>query len=172
MTRKIAAGCFAAMFGLAVSAGAQTPPSPQTPQTPPTTPPSGQSTMDRAGKDTKITGCVQAGTSAGSYELTNVKKSGATESTPPSGSPSSAPGASASGASSSAPVKIVAAAGVDLASHVGHTIEASGSWKSGGGASAEPSPGGAPGASASKADKEFEVKSVKMVSSTCSGGTN
>ena len=31
MTRKIAAGCFAAMFGLAVSAGAQTPSSPQTP---------------------------------------------------------------------------------------------------------------------------------------------
>jgi hypothetical protein len=38
MTRKIAAGCFAAMFGLAVSAGAQTPTTPQTPSPSPATP--------------------------------------------------------------------------------------------------------------------------------------
>ena len=90
MTRKIAAGCFAAMFGLAVSAGAQTPstpqtPSPSTPSTPssPSTPtasptnpyPSAQApAADRAGKEMKLTGCIQAGTSASSFELTNVKK--------------------------------------------------------------------------------------------------
>ena len=77
------------MFGLAVSAGAQTPstpqtPSPSTPSTPspssptasPTNPyPSAQApSADRAGKESKITGCVAAGTSASSFELTNVKK--------------------------------------------------------------------------------------------------
>jgi hypothetical protein len=179
MTRKIAAGCFAAMFGLAVSAGAQTPstpqtPSPSTPSTPsspsspssPTNPyPSSQApSADRAGKESKITGCVAAGTSASSFELTNVKKgeSGATASATPADA-------------ASKNVKLTAASGVDLAAHVGHTVEVTGSWaKSGDSASAPASPSAsAPGASASAGmAKEFTVKNVKMVSSTCSAGTN
>src|ERR1700754_1821021 len=134
MTRKIAAGCFAAMFGLAVSAGAQTPstpqtPSPSTPSTPssPSTPtasptnpyPSAQApAADRAGKEHKLTGCIQAGTSASSFELTNVKK-GMMD----SGSTSAAPADAAS-----KNVKLTAASGVDLAAHVGHTVEVSGAW--------------------------------------------
>ena len=47
MTRKIAAGCFAAMFGLAVSAGAQTPTTPQTPS--PSTPSTPSSPVSAAG---------------------------------------------------------------------------------------------------------------------------
>lgn len=178
MTRKIAAGCFAAMFGLAVSAGAQTPstpqtPSPSTPATPsspaqppasPTSPyPSSQSAQsDRAGKEMKITGCVQAGTSANSFELTNVKKG-------MSDSPSAAASPSADTASKN--VKLTAASGVDLAAHVGHTVEVSGSWAKAGdapGASAATPSASASGSGA----KEFTVKSVKMVSSTCSAGTN
>ena len=130
MTRKIAAGCFAAMFGLAVSAGAQTPSTPQTP--PPATPstPSSPSTptasptnpypsaqapaADRAGKEMKLTGCVQAGTSASSFELTNIKKGDARRRRRPA-----APAA----ATASKNVKLTAASGVDLAAHVGHTVE-------------------------------------------------
>jgi hypothetical protein len=186
MTRKIAAGCFAAIFGLAVSAGAQTPSTPQTPQpstpsTPsspstPSTPssptasptnpyPSSQS-ADRAGKESKITGCVQAGTSASSFELTNVKK-GMSDSPSASAAPAAADAASKN-------VKLTAASGVDLAAHVGHTVEVTGSWAKSGdtGAAASPS-ASAPGASASAGGaKEFTVKNVKMVSSTCSAGTN
>jgi hypothetical protein len=164
MTRKIAAGCFAAMFGLAVSAGAQTP---STPQTPPATPsPSSPSTptasptnpypsaqapaADRAGKEMKLTGCVQAGTSASSFELTNIKK-GEHGST-----------ASAAPAAAAKNVKLTAASGVDLAAHVGHTVEVAGSWAK----PAADAPAGAPMA------KEFTVNNVKMVSSTCSAGTN
>lgn len=170
MTRKIAAGCFAAMFGLAVSAGAQTPstpqtPSPSTPSTPsspsptasPTNPyPSAQApAAEHAGKDMKITGCVQAGTSASSFELTNVKKG--MEHAAPSAAPADA---------ASKNVKLTAASGVDLAAHVGHTVEVSGSWAKSGDAAASPSASAAPMA------KEFSVKNVKMVSSTCSAGTN
>jgi hypothetical protein len=175
MTRKIAAGCFAAMFGLAVSAGAQTPSSPQTPPSTPATPsspaqppasptspyPSSQS-ADRAGKEMKITGCVAAGTSANSFELTNVKK-GMSE------SPSAAAAPAADTASKN--VKLTAASGVDLAAHVGHTVEVTGSWAKAGdapGASAATPSASASGSGA----KEFSVKNVKMVSSTCSAGTN
>lgn len=154
MTRKIAAGVFAAAFGLAVSAGAQTPPS--SPQTPPANPPASPTSpypsaqapsADRAGKDTKLTGCVAAGTAANSFELTNVKK-----------------GAMSSD-KAGATVKL---SGGDLAAHVGHTVEVTGSWaKAGDTSSAAPAD-----ASAAPKAKEFSVTAVKMVSATCSAGTN
>jgi hypothetical protein len=178
MTRKIAAGCFAAMFGLAVSAGAQTPTTPQTPSPSPATPasptqppasptsPYPSASADRAGKESKITGCIAAGTSANSFELTNVKKGMAD---------SAAAAAAAPADAASKNVKLTAAAGVDLAAHVGHTVEVTGSWaKHGDSSSAAPS-ASSPSASAPGASgmaKEFTVKNVKMVSSTCSAGTN
>jgi hypothetical protein len=178
MTRKIAAGCFAAMFGLAVSAGAQTPSTPQTPSPSPSTPsspsqppasptspyPSSQS-ADRGAKESKITGCVAAGTSASSFELTNVKKG-------MSDAPSAAAAPSADTASKN--VKLTAASGVDLAAHVGHTVEVTGSWaKSGDSPSSAAPSASSPSASPSgSGGKEFTVKNVKMVSSTCSAGTN
>jgi hypothetical protein len=170
MTRKIAAGCFAAMFALAVSASAQTPPS-QPPSTPspapasPTSPyPSGQASATAERGGTKVTGCIQAGTQAGSFELTNVKKgdSASSSATAP------APGASASPSSSDkSTVKLVASPSVDLSTHVGHTVEVSGKWAAaaGGDAAAAPS-------ASSSMGKEFQVSSIKMVSSTCSAGTN
>ena len=164
MTRKIAAGCFAAMFGLAVSAGAQTPTTPQTP--PPATPspssptasptnpyPSAQApAMDRAGKEMKITGCVQAGTSASSFELTNIKKGMHHDAAATAAAPADA---------ASKNVKLTAGSGVDLAAHVGHTVEVAGTW-------AKP----AADAAAAPMAKEFTVNNVKMVSSTCTTGTN
>jgi hypothetical protein len=182
MTRKIAGTCFAALVGFALSAAAQSnPTSPQTPQTTPTSPyPSSQSSsMDKSdkAKSTKLTGCVQSGTTAGTYELTNIKGKGADSA---SSSSSSAP-SSTTPSSSGKSVKLVAAAGVDLSQHVGHQVEVSGSWNKAGdtssstpSASTPPSSTEPPAASASGSSgaKEFNVTDVKMVSATCSAGTN
>jgi hypothetical protein len=180
MTRKIAVTCFAALFGFALSAAAQSQPTspqtpPSTPQTAPTSPyPSSQSSSmeksDKAGKN-KITGCVQSGTTAGTYELTNIKKGGGHESA--SASESSA----SSSSSSSKSVKLVAAAGVDLSQHVGHQVEVTGSWSPSSSSSSSASSSSSttpPSASATSSggDKEFNVTDVKMVSATCSAGTN
>jgi len=181
MTRKIAGTCLAAVLGFALSAAAQqTPSSPQTPpsttpQTAPTSPyPSSQSAdqsskSDKAGKSTKLTGCVQSGTTAGTYELTNIKGKGSMASSESAASPSASPSAS-----SGKTVKLVAAAGVDLSQHVGHQVEVTGSMGASASASSSASPSAsAPSASASSStDKEFNVTDVKMVSATCSAGTN
>jgi hypothetical protein len=171
MTRKIAGTCFAAVLGFALSAAAQTPPAdpqtppPSTPQAAPTSPyPSSQSAdkMDKAdkGKSSKLTGCVQSGTTAGTFELSNIKKGGKSDSMSASASDSS-----------SKTVKLVAAAGVDLTQHVGHQVEVTGSWNKD---SASASPSASPDASASASGSkgtEFNVTDVKMVSATCSAGT-
>jgi hypothetical protein len=186
MTRKIAGTCFAALLGFALSAAAQsTPSSPQTPQTSPqpTSPyPSSQASQpdksDKAGKSTKLTGCIQSGTTAGTYELTNIKKGMGRDSA--SSSSSSAPSATES-ASSSKSVKLVAAAGVDLSQHVGHQVEVAGNWASSSSsssstASSSTSSSTPPSSTESSASmsggKEFNVTDVKMVSATCSAGTN
>ena len=176
MTRKIAGTCFAALVGFALSAAAQSnPTTPQTPQTPPTSPyPSSQaSTMDHGDKKTaKLTGCVQAGTAAGTYELTNIKKA-MKDTASASASASTSPSAPATAEAGSRTVKLVAAAGVDLSQHVGHQVEVSGSWNKSGTSASTPSanPDAAASASSSGA-KEFNVTDVKMVSATCSAGTN
>jgi hypothetical protein len=176
MTRKIAACCFAAMFGLSVaSAGAQTPSSPQTPPSqPPSTPtspyPSAQSpTSEKSGKDMKLTGCVSSGTETGTYELTNIKKGMKHDMGSPSASASEPSSQSPSAMSSDKrSVKLMAASGVDLAPHVGHTVEVTGKWSPSAGSASE----SAPAASTRGMGHEFTVSNVKMVSSTCSGGTN
>jgi hypothetical protein len=169
MTRKIAVICFAALLGFALSAAAQQVPK-SSPQTPPSTPqaapaspyPSGAPQAEHGdkdkGKSSKITGCVQSGTTAGTFELTNIKGKGAM----------------ASESSSSKTVKLVAAAGVDLSQHVGHQVEVSGSWNaaSPSAAPAGGAPAGGAGAASAGGEKEFNVTDVKMVSATCSAGTN
>jgi len=178
MTRKIAGTCFAAVLGFALSAAAQqtpqtAPQTPTTPQTAPTSPyPSSQSsdmsTKADKGKSSKLTGCIQSGTTAGTFELSNIKGNKMASSSADSSS------ASSSSSSSSKTVKLVAAAGVDLSQHVGHQVEVNGSWAPSASASASaPSSSSAPAASASASgDKEFNVTDVKMVSATCSAGTN
>jgi hypothetical protein len=179
MTRKIAGTCLAAVLGFALSAAAQqTPASPQTPpsttpQTAPTSPyPSSQasdssSKSDKAGKSTKLTGCVQSGTTAGTFELTNIKGKGSMASSESSASPSASPSSS-----SGKTVKLVAAAGVDLSQHVGHQVEVTGSLGSAASSSASPSAAAPSAAPSSGGDKEFNVTDIKMVSATCSAGTN
>lgn len=168
MTRQIAGTCLAAVLGFALSAAAQqtpqtAPQTPTTPQTAPTSPyPSSQSSDMSSKSDkkaTKLTGCIQSGTTAGTFELSNIK------------------GKMSDSASSSKTVKLVAAAGVDLSQHVGHQVEVNGSWSPSSSASASTSPSSAdtPAASASASTsgaKEFNVTDVKMVAATCSAGTN
>jgi hypothetical protein len=178
MTRKIAGTCFAAVFAFALTASAQTPPaSPQTPTTPqaaPTSPyPSSQSAdkmdkMDHA-KASKLTGCVQSGTTAGTFELSNVKKGAKADATTASSD------TSATANTSGRTVKLVAAAGVDLTAHVGHQVEVSGNWDKAATADAAPAtPPTSADATSTSASKggAFNVTDVKMVSATCSAGTN
>lgn len=171
MTRKIAASCLAAMFGLAVSAGAQTPP--QQPTQPPTSPYPAQERAEKH-KDMKLSGCVQAGTEAGAFELTNVKKSHNMASSSSTSEPSSATSGMASTSGDKKTVKLSAGSGVDLAAHVGHTVEVMGSWnKAASDMSSAPSASSPSAADAmSAAGREFKVSNVKMLSSTCSAGTN
>lgn len=176
MTRKIAGTCIAAMFGFAVAAAAQTPPTqpPTDPQQPTMAQPA---TPDRPsmGKEKKLTGCVQSGTEAGTFELTNIKgKEKDTASAGATGAAGTA-GASASGAMSSKAVKLMASPDVDLASHVGHTVELTGMWSAGAGSSSSStstSPSESTGGSMAHKGGAFQVSKVKMVSSTCSTGTN
>jgi hypothetical protein len=159
MTRKIAGTCIAAMFGFALTASAQTPPA--DPQQPPSMAQPAPADKSMSSKEKKMTGCVQSGTEAGSFELTNVKgKSDKMGTDPASAAQSAAPAAARS-------VKLMAGPDIDLSTHVGHTVELTGSWSaSAGGAMAEPS---SPTAHAKGA---FNVTKVKMVAATCSTGTN
>jgi hypothetical protein len=157
MTRKIAGTCFAALFGFALTATAQTPPSsPTDPQQPPSAAAPMPQDHAQMPKAKRLTGCVQSGTEAGTFELTNIKgKSG--------------DAAAGGAAAASKAIKLVAAPGVDLSTHIGHTVELTGAW-------AAPDASAAPASPSSdmKGDMkgDFAVSKVKMVSSTCSAGTN
>lgn len=134
MTRSLIATIGA--LGIAATAFAQTP----TPTPSPTTPPAAIAAME----DIKITGCLKSGVDANSFELKRSKKD---------------QGAATAAAASDKGLKLVASAGVDLASHVGHQVELTGSWA-------------APAAAAAPTAKTFTVSNLKMVSATCTAGTN
>jgi hypothetical protein len=163
--------CLAAALGVALSASAQSP-APQTP--PPATPPSpsASASLDR---EVKLTGCLKAGSEAGSFELANVKKDkgmGSGTASPSPGSTPAQPPASAQAPAQEAyagakNVKLSPAPGVDLAAHVNHQIEVAGAWSQAGGASP-----GAAGADAPKMGKTFTVTSAKMIAASCTTGTN
>lgn len=155
MKRLFTGSCVLAMSAFAFSVGAQQPT--ERPQTPPATPPTEQAPakpdMPSLGKDAIVKGCLQAGTAADSYVLTNVARTTAGQ-----------PGAPAAAEKKTINLK-AADATVDLKAHVGHTIEVTGSWlKAAAGAAGE-------AAGAGKKDKTFEVKSVSMISPSCESGT-
>ncbi len=162
MKTTLTGTCVAALTAFALTASAQQP-APQPAPQPSTPAPTASASMD---KDVKLTGCVKAGADAGSFELANVKKD--------MGASASAGGATASAsapasAGESKNIKLSPASGVDIAAHVGHTVEVSGTWS--GSASAAPPSESAPSGSA-KAGKTLSVSAVKMVSATCTTGTN
>jgi hypothetical protein len=213
-TRTIRIGLWAGGVVLSTSvAFAQTPPSPQTPssqtpsaQTPPSTAPTTTAT-DQAtstyGSPVTITGCVQqatgssAGASAG-FVLKNASgrgatsSSGASSSAPSSTSPSATPSSSTMGQEFQL---MPGSSSVQLADHVGHQVEVTGTFSSpsaspmtpstttgtagstsgtgtssttpGRPGSTQPGQATSPSASNMSTATSFTVTSVRMLSATC-----
>ncbi len=211
ITRIFGTGAWTSGVVLAASmAFAQTPPttqpaSPQTPSTPSTSSPTtsgDQSTSSSYGSPVTITGCVQradssaSGTGGSGFVLKSTG-SGSSSSSPSSGSPTSSSTPSSTGSPSSPSSTtgqeyqlMAGSSSVQLADHVGHQVEVTGTMGSGaspsssgttgstsgtGTSSTTPSqpgstqPGQAtsPAASSMSAGSTFNVTSVRMVSASC-----
>jgi hypothetical protein len=146
MKRLFTGSCLAALCAVTLSA--------QTPSQPPPSS-AGQDTM----KTVTATGCLRAGDQPDSFVLSNVKWSDkAAGATGTSGTATPAPSATT--------IKLIGApAGEKLTEHIGHTVEVTGSIapKS---PSAAPPAGEATGGKA-KDEPSLNVRTVKMVSSSC-----
>ena len=148
MKRVFAATCLAASFAVGLAA-----------QQPPQTPPSQAADKD---KTLTLTGCVRAGDQPGSFVLANAKAD------------DKAPGATGTAGTTAAPdakaienatLRLVGApASVNLSEHVGHPVQVTGtvapSDKAMGTSGAEPS-------KSDKPEKSLNVRTVTMVSSSC-----
>jgi hypothetical protein len=134
-------------------------------QTPTSQPPASSSQKDD--KTVTVTGCLKAGSTAGTYELTNAKM-GSGSSSSATGT-SGAAGAAGSSAAAGKTIKLTGEpTGTKLADHVGHTVQVTGTVAAAGGsASGASGTAGTAGSSASSAGQTLDVDSVKMVSSTC-----
>jgi FlaG/FlaF family flagellin (archaellin) len=183
MKRTITALCVAAAASWVMTAGAQTYGSSE----------KAQKSSTKSAKSITVTGCVQEGTMPETYTLTNV--TGTSGSWGGSGSSSGTSGTSGSGMSGETGttgenIELVASSGVDLKAHVGHKVQVTGtpmgmdhsknskkgsSGTSGSGASGSGSMSGTmAGESGSQGmsgmmEHKLTVKSVKMLSDTCSG---
>lgn len=185
MKRAIVAACLSAAFAVALTA-----------QAPAQQPPAGTSGSTAGVQDTtkssqsgartvSLTGCLKAGDAAGTYELTNAEMSGAAGHKAPSGEAGEA--GEAAGAAGTAGAKaggmrtvmLNAASDVNLAPHVGHKIEVTGSMSgrssgstgtTGSSSTAGSSTAGAAGSTASSGGsaRTLNVKSMKMISESCS----
>ena len=155
MKRVLAGPFMAAAFAVGLAA--------QTPQNPPSTPPSQPPMQEResASKNVTVTGCLKAGESADSFMLSDLKFGKAGDKAV--GTSGAAPAAIASATSLKLPGS---PSGTKLSEHVGHTIEVTGtvSEKSASAPAAPADPAARPSASATPA---LDVRTVKMVSATC-----
>ena len=165
MKRTFIGTCAAAALGLALTASAQQPPQPQPSQpTPPAQAPA--AAAEHSERATKLSGCLKAGMTPGSFELATGKKD---KMAPPADAAGAAPASQAPAQDAMAKatshnVKLTAGAGVELAAHVNHQVELAGSWQQ--------AMASAAGADAAKSGKTFTVTSVKMISATCTTGTD
>ena len=149
MKRLFTGSCLAALCAVTLSA--------QTPSQPPASS-SAQDTM----KTVTATGCLRAGEDPNSFVLSNIKWSDKAAGSTATGTS----GTAATPSSSVTSLKLVGApAGEKLSEHIGHTVEVTGSLapKS---ASAAP-PAGEPSAGKAKDEASLNVRTVKMVSSSC-----
>jgi hypothetical protein len=150
MKRVFATTCLAAAFAVGLSA-----------QQPPQTP---SQTADKD-KTVTLTGCVRAGDQPGSFVLANAKPDD-----------KAAPGATGTSGTTSAPdtkgienatLRLIGApASVNLSEHVGHTVQITGTV-----APSDKAPSSAATSGAEKSDKpekSLNVRTVTMVSSSCS----
>jgi hypothetical protein len=151
MKRVFAGTCMAALFAVGLAA-----------QDPQQRPPAQSSAAD---KTVTFTGCVKAGDTPNSFILSNIKadekeKAGAT---------------GTSGAMAKAPdsVRLIASGDTKLSEHVGHQVSVTGTLSersasaSPGGATPPPA-GAATGTAGSDKQPSLNVKTVSMVSSSCS----
>lgn len=160
MKRMLAGSFLAATFAVGLSAQA-TPP--QT--TPPAQPPM-QEARDSASKNITVTGCLKAGDSADSFMLSDLKWSKDTKGSGAVGTTgTAAPPAAIASATS---LKVIPSGSTKLSEHVGHTVEVTGTIADKADRpSAAPADPAAARPSASSAVPSLEVRSVKMVSATC-----
>ncbi len=163
--KRVLTGTFlAATFAVGLSAQSPSPqspppsPSPSSPSSPSAQSPS--SSMD-APKGVTVTGCLKAGDSPDSFILSDLKFGD-----------KKAPGAVGTSGSAPAPAAIASATTLKLnpgtaklTDHVGHTVEVTGAVGAKGDSGAG-APSASPSASAS-AGPSLDVKSVKMVSESC-----
>jgi hypothetical protein len=168
MKRTLIGTCAAAALGLALTASAQQPPQPQPSQpTPPAQAPAA-SAAEHADKAMKVSGCLKAGATAGTFELATSKRAKASDAAnpaqPPASPSSQAPAQDAMAKAGPRNVMLSAGAGVDLAAHLNHQVELGGTWQQ--------SMASSVSADAAKSGKTFNVTSVKMISATCTTGTN
>jgi hypothetical protein len=157
MKRVFAGTCLAAVFAVGLSAQD---PSQQRP-------PSQAPAADKDSKAVTFTGCVRAGDSPNTFILANIKaddkeKSGAT-------------GTSGSMAKAPDQVRLIASGDTKLSEHVGHQVsvtgtlaERSASSSPGGPPATPPAGGAATGTSGADKQPSLSVKTVSMVSSSCS----
>lgn len=158
----------AATLGLALTVSAQQPPQPQPSQP---TPPAQAQAMEHSEKAAKLSGCLKAGATAGSFELATGKKAkmaptsadATSPAQPPASTSSQAPTQDAMARAGSQNVMLSAGSGVDLAPHLNHQVEVNGTWQA--------SMAGAASPDAAKHGRTFNVTSLKMVSATCTTGT-
>jgi hypothetical protein len=161
--KRVLTGTFlAATFAVGLSAQAPTPST--TPSSPsPSAQSPGYEAKDSA-KAVTVTGCLKAGDSADSFILSDLKFTD-----------KKAPGAVGTSGSAPAPAAIASATTLKLnpgasklTDHIGHTVEVTGSvgTKSESSATAPADPAASPRASASSGPS-LDVKSVKMVSDSC-----
>jgi hypothetical protein len=115
-------------------------------------------------KTVTATGCLRAGEQPNSYVLSNVKWS------------DKAPGSTATGTSGTAPSSapmastlrlIGAPAGVQLTEHIGQTVEVTGTLSDKDKSPSATGTTGEPTASKAKDAPALNVRTVKMVSSSC-----
>jgi hypothetical protein len=161
MKSLFAGTCLAAVC--AVGLAAQTP----------TSQPPASSSAQKDDKAVTVTGCLKAGSTAGTYELTNAKM-GSSSGSSATGTSGAAGAAGSASASAGQTIKLTGdPSGAKLSDHVGHTVQVTGkiagagsstSGTSGTGAGAGTGTSGTAGSSAAKT---LDVDSVKMVSSSC-----
>jgi hypothetical protein len=157
MKRMIAGTCLAAAFAVGLSA--QTYPPQTQPPTPQTQPPAAQETKDAA-KTVTVTGCLKAGDQPDTFILSDLKWSKDKDKAVGTSGSAAAPIAAST-------LKLIGSPSAKLSEHLNKTVEVSGMISDVKAAtpSTPPSPSDPPRA---KADPTLNVKTVSMVSSSCS----
>jgi hypothetical protein len=130
-----------------------------------------QDTSKQKATDTiTATGCLQAGTTADSFTLTNVTQTArASSATGTSGSATASASATAGGKETDTKYELTADANVNLKSHVGHKVEITGTPdEKAGAAGSTSSTSSSSSASGTRPVKKVKVTALKHVAPSCS----